>query len=306
MTSRYTLRMHEITRLLRLDLPSIDEKEALLVGSLQRLLVRDGWTDLSYWPGGVRAKRTVRHCTFGALHLKHLKAPERRARARVAVLRLLEERANDQFGDELCLVTDAAPDHDSEALISSAGIDWWQLESATSRTTRIEVGPKVDGRKAKGPRAPWVVDGKVRGADARARRGAIGSGAGWVRVRLRLSGSGEVVLPATTTVIARKRGYQNGVLLLPTRAHVGRELLVDFFCLNRDAALSDATVLYDLGPLVGDPRLLELATVLENRLVSHRDSRDLVQDAVWEVFSSDRLSNETMDRLRALPFRPSI
>lgn len=279
-------------------------RDLTLLPELTRRLTAKGWTSLRPWAGGLRAQGRVRHAIFGVLHVKHQKTPRRRALVREATLRLLEERARGQLADELVLVTDGDIDSESHALLSSAGIDWLDVPASTGKLKRVVVGLK--GKKkpgsVKGPKSPWATVGPIRGASGSGRpRGVLGAGTGLVRVRLRFSGSVDLDLPGVMTVVAKDDQHQNGVLIVRVRARVGVDLVVDFFCLNRDAAPSGPKVMYELGPLIEHEGLAALVALLDSRDVANAAARKVVQDAVWELFEDNRLESETEAALQALP-----
>ena len=276
---------------------------ALVHGLTKQLTREKFWSSLTHWAGGLRALGSVRHTTFGVLHVKHKKERVRRALVREAVLRLLEERATGDLSDELCLVTDGAIG-DSDFLLSSAGIDWRIVEAATlAPPAKIVVGPK-NARKTsflKGPRPPWKAAKPIRGMPGYglSRRGVLGVGTGLVRVKVRLDGESNIELPGIQTFIAKDKRFQNAILLVPIRV-VG-EVVVDLFCLNSDAKPSTNRTIYELGPLIEDKRLVELAARLDGLSIKTQKHRTTLQQAVWDIVEDGKISDETENDINALP-----
>lgn len=276
---------------------------ALVYGLTKQLTREKFWSSLTHWEGGLRALGSVRHTTFGVLHVKHKKEQVRRALVREAVLRLLEQRADGELSDELCLVTDGAIG-DSEFLLSSAGIDWRIVEAATlAPPAKIIVGPKKTRKPSflRGPRPPWKAAKPIRGVDGfgPSRKGVLGFGDGYVRVKLRLEGEAAIELPGIQSFIAKDKRYQNAILLVPLR--VKGEVVIDLFCLNRDAKRSTRLAIYELGPLIEDKRLVDLSIRLNGLQIKTANHRSTVQDAVWELYENGKFSKKTESALKALP-----
>lgn len=279
---------------------------ALLEGLTRSLRKEKGWNDLSSWEGGIRAEGRVRHTLFCVVHTKHQKAPVRRGRIREAALRLLDERARGDLSDDLCLVTDRDLDLECEAFLASAGIGWRIEVDSRARTRVVVVGKKgiKKPRKITGALPPWNSDGPFRGVKAqKGRRGVLGWGPGHVRVKGRIDGSpgSDVIVPGGTTIIAKDKRFQNGILIKPMRVVAGVENVFDFHCLNRDADPSNSRALYELGPVIDDPKLLSLIAMLMPKQVSTAGHRDTIQDAVWELYEDGKLSSEVMEQLEAIP-----
>lgn len=278
------------------------EEDLLLIGNLARELRKERWTDITYWEGGLRAKGWVRHTIFGVLHVKHQKADLRRGLVRRAALRLLEARAAWDLSDELCLVTDAAMSDESDALLSSAGIDWRSVSAPFVPKTTVVVGQEHKPTTLRGPRQPWQVSEVIRGLDNGKRSGQeLGIGAGHVRVRLKLDGEGKIELSPRTTVKATDPRYQNAILGRRVIVRAGAVEVLEMFCLNRDAAPSTSKATYELGPLIEDTLLTELFTRVEGKVVRTEAQRELIQNAVWEITEDRGLLPATNKALDDLP-----
>ena len=281
-----------------------------LIGRLSKDLNREGWSSLTSWPGGLRAKGLVRHTLFGVLHVKHQRAEVRRAGIRMAILRLLEQRADGLFADELCLATDHNLDAESRALLSSAGIGWRCVQNREPSLKKVSAGVGSRPLKWTGPGAPWVALGNIRGTGGRRWTGSrAGLGAGHLNVRIRFEGDGEVVLPPTFTVRALNPAYQNGILLVGVRVKLGIELQLQMFCLNRDAKPAGSRSTYEIGPMLSlstkeNARVLkDVIERVAGKQVEGRAARNVLQQALWQLTEEGKLSPEIDQAITSLPDR---
>jgi hypothetical protein len=279
-------------------------EDLLLVDNLKRDLVAERWNEIVHWGGGLRAIGRMRHTVFGVLHIKHQKEGRRRALVRQATLRLLEQRAQGDLADELCLVTDAEIGSDSLALLESAGADWRMVQPFRGRRKTLLAGTAENRFRMRGPKAPVAVLGDIRGVSKTQRgRRCVGSGVGWVIAGMRLAGEGEIELPGALTLLSLDGRYQNGILVVGVGVKLNVDFELDLFCLNRDQRPSSRNARYRLGPLIEGNRMTKLIDRLETKAIVDLRSRKTVQEAVWEITEVKRLSDDMDVALDLLPDR---
>lgn len=272
--------------------------DLLLLDGLRTELTREGMTELSHWPGGIRASGRVRSKTFGVLHLKHQKNPRRLALVRQAVLRLLEQRARTGFSDELCLVTDSDIDVDSSNLLSSAGIEWRWIEAATHTKKKVIAGTRSKHIALISSPAPVSIEGTLRGAGKhRAGSKRVGYGAGYVTARMRLSGTGEIELPGTFGVVPSDNKYQSGILIIRVRVKLDVDMELDLFCLNREARPASIRSIFKAVVFANERRFSALSDFLRDKVVSTKAARNLIQQAVWELAEDKKVRKDTQEEL---------
>jgi hypothetical protein len=87
------------------------------------------------------------------------------------------------------------------------------------------------------------------------------------------------------------------------RVTLNVELELSLFCLNRDLNRSSSRARYKIGPLVDDKRFANLIHRLEFKAIDNKESRSIVQQAVWDIAEDGKLRRATGDDIEGLPAR---
>lgn len=138
------------------------------------------------------------------------------------------------------------------------------------------------------------------------------SGDGWLSIKMhgrtRTVGPDTLEIPVGLFLMAETDTVQNIVILAEHRlpaSEAWATYVMGGFCCNRELDRPSIEDTLHFGKVSNNEHLLEIADIIKTKDLTVQGAADVVQDAVWDVVEKNRLTQETIDALSALPDKPA-